>query len=64
MIERSILAPLVVGLLVGVLAVVKPFTTAIPFRASLAIVAWPMRQALICRGLARARGRAPAVVFA
>jgi hypothetical protein len=32
---------------------VKPFTTAIPFRASLAIVAWPMRQALIYRGLAR-----------
>jgi hypothetical protein len=34
---------------------VKPFTTAIPFRASLAIVAWPMRQALIYRG--------PAVFF-
>jgi len=29
--------------LVGVLAVVKPFTTAILFGASLAIAAWPMR---------------------
>ena len=53
MIERSILVLLVVGLLIGVLAVVKPFTTAILFGASLAIAAWPMRQALVRRGLAR-----------
>jgi hypothetical protein len=33
MIERSILALLLVGLLIGVVAVVKPFTTAILFGA-------------------------------
>jgi len=53
MIERSILVLLVVGLLIGVLAVVKPFTIAILFGASLAIAAWPMRQALVRRGLGR-----------
>ena len=56
MIERSILVLLVVGLLIGVLAVVKPFTTAILFDAALAAAAWPMRQALVRRRL----GRGPA----
>jgi len=51
MIERSILVLLVVGLLIGVLAVVKPFTTAILFGASLATAAWPIRQGLVRRGL-------------
>jgi predicted PurR-regulated permease PerM len=51
LIERSILVLLVVGLLIGVFAVVKPFTTAILFGASLAIAAWPIRQALVRRGL-------------
>jgi len=51
LIERSILVLLVVGLLIGVLAVVKPFTTAILFGASLATAAWPIRQALVRRGL-------------
>jgi len=51
MIERSILVLLVVGLFIGVLAVVKPFTIAILFGASLATAAWPMRQALVRRGL-------------
>jgi hypothetical protein len=50
-IERSILVLLVVGLLIGVLAVVKPFTTAILFGAALATAAWPVRQALVRRGL-------------
>jgi predicted PurR-regulated permease PerM len=59
MIERSVLVLLVVGLLIGVLAVVKPFTTAILFGASLAIAAWPMRQALVRRGL----GRGPAAAL-
>ena len=36
LIERSVLAVLVIGLLVCVLAVVKPFTTAILFVAALA----------------------------
>jgi hypothetical protein len=42
MIERSILVLLLVGLLIGVIAVVKPFTTAILFGAALATAAWPM----------------------
>ena len=39
LIERSILVLLVVGLLIGVLSVVKPFTTAILFGAALATAA-------------------------
>jgi predicted PurR-regulated permease PerM len=53
LIERSILVLLVVGLFIGVLAVVKPFTTAILFGAALATAAWPMRRALVRRGLGR-----------
>jgi predicted PurR-regulated permease PerM len=59
LIERSILVLLVVGLLIGVLAVVKPFTTAILFGAALATAAWPIRQALVRRGL----GRGPAAAL-
>src|SRR5215472_4713446 len=59
LIERSILVLLVVGLLIGVLAVVKPFTTAILFGASLATAAWPIRQALVHRGL----GHGPAAAL-
>jgi hypothetical protein len=59
MIERSILVLLVVGLLIGVLAVVKPFTTTILFGAALATAAWPMRQALVRRGL----GHGPAAAL-
>ena len=51
LIERCILVLLIVGLFFGVLAVVKPFTTAILFGAALATAAWPMRQALVSRGL-------------
>jgi predicted PurR-regulated permease PerM len=58
-IERSILVLLVVGLLIGVLAVVKPFTTAILFGAALATAAWPMRQALVRRRL----GHGPAAAL-
>ena len=53
MIERNILALLLVGLLIGVVAVVKPFTTAILFGAALATAVWPRRQALVRRGLGR-----------
>src|SRR6266480_5151984 len=59
LIERSILMLLVVGLLMGVLAIVKPFTTAILFGASLATAAWPIRQALVRRGL----GHGPAAAL-
>ena len=53
LIERSILVVLVIGLLVGVLAVVKPFTTAILFGGALATASWPIRQALIRHRLGR-----------
>lgn len=53
LIERSLLVLLMVGLVVGVLAVIKPFTTAILFGASLATAVWPLRQTLIHRGLRR-----------
>jgi hypothetical protein len=43
LIELRILAMLVVGLALGVLVVMKPFTTAILFGAALATAAWPMR---------------------
>jgi predicted PurR-regulated permease PerM len=59
LIERSILVLLVVGLVIGVLAIVKPFTTAILFGAALATAAWPMRQALVRHGL----GRGPAAAL-
>src|SRR5205085_11929111 len=53
LIERSILVMLVLGLFIGVLAVVRPFTIAILFGAALATAAWPIRQALIRQGLGR-----------
>ena len=59
LIERSILVLLVVGLFIGVLAIVKPFTTAILFGAALATAAWPMRQGLVGHGL----GRGPAAAL-
>ena len=51
LIERSILVLLVVGLFLGVLAIVRPFTTAILFGATLATAAWPLRQSLVRRGI-------------
>jgi predicted PurR-regulated permease PerM len=53
LIERSILVLIVVGLSIGVLMIVKPFTTAILFGATLATAVWPVRQALVCHGLRR-----------
>src|SRR4051794_39921769 len=50
LIERSITLLLVVVLLIGVLAILKPFAAAILFGATLAIAAWPLRQRLIRRG--------------
>jgi predicted PurR-regulated permease PerM len=52
-IERGVLVLLAVGLLIGVLAIVKPFTIAILFGATLATAAWPLRQTLVRRGLGR-----------
>ena len=59
LIERSILALLFIGLFIGVLAIVKPFTTSILFGAALATAAWPLRQALVRYGL----GRGPAAAL-
>jgi predicted PurR-regulated permease PerM len=53
LIERGILVAIVVGLSIGVLMIVKPFTTAILFGATLATAAWPVRQALVRHGLRR-----------
>ena len=53
LIERSILVLLFVGLFIGVLAIVKPFTTAILFGAALATSVWPLRQVLVRCGLGR-----------
>ena len=41
LLERAILLLLFAGLLIGVLAVLRPFATAIMFGAILAIAAWP-----------------------
>src|SRR5438552_9500698 len=59
LIERSMLVSLVLGRFIGVLAVVRPFTIAILFGAALAAAAWPIRQALVRRGL----GRGPAAAL-
>src|SRR3954453_113165 len=53
LLERIVLLLLFAGLLIGVLAVLRPFATAILFGAILAIAAWPLRDFLLRRGLKR-----------
>src|SRR6516162_5332860 len=53
LLERTVLLLLFGGLLLGILAVLLPFTTAILFGASLAIAAWPLRDFLLRCGLNR-----------
>src|SRR6516165_127883 len=53
LLERAFLLLLFAGLLVGILAVLRPFTTGILFGAILAIAAWPLRDLLLRRGLRR-----------
>src|SRR3954464_9504446 len=53
LLERVVLLLLFAGLLIGVLAVLRPFATAILFGAILAIAAWPLRDFLLRRGLKR-----------
>src|SRR5262249_52233316 len=53
LLERTVLLLLFAGLLLGVLAVLLPFPTAILFGASLAIAAWPLRDFLLRCGLKR-----------
>jgi predicted PurR-regulated permease PerM len=62
-IERSVLVLLFVGLLAGVLAVLRPFTTALLFGAALASAAWPVRQALVNRGLGRGTAAVILLIF-
>lgn len=50
-IERVVLVLLFLGLLVGILEVLRPFATAILFGAALATATWPFRRALVRRGL-------------
>ena len=51
LIERSLLVLLVIGLFVGVIAILKAFTTAICLVPRSRTAAWPLRQALVLRGL-------------
>src|SRR6516162_9166591 len=53
LLERAVLLLLFAGLLLGILAVLRPFGTGILFGAILAIAAWPLREALLRRGLRR-----------
>jgi len=60
-IERSVLVLLFLALLACVVAVLRPFATAILFGAALATAAWPLRQALVRRGIGH--GTAAAILF-
>src|SRR5215831_5791074 len=53
LLERAFLLLLFAGLLLGILAVLRPFGTGILFGAILAIAAWPLRDSLLRRGLRR-----------
>src|SRR5918993_1387530 len=53
LLERAVVLLLFGGLLLGVLAVLRPFATAILFGTILAIAAWPLRDLLLRRGLKR-----------
>jgi predicted PurR-regulated permease PerM len=53
LLERAVMLLLFAGLLLGVLAVLRPFATAILFGTILAIAAWPLRDLLLRRGLKR-----------
>ncbi|WP_372620819.1 AI-2E family transporter [Falsiroseomonas sp.] len=50
-IERALALIVVGAVLVGILAVLWPFATAIMFGAILAIALWPLRDALVARGV-------------
>lgn len=52
-VERGLALAVVALVLLGILAVLQPFATAILFGSILAIAAWPLRDALIVRGLGR-----------
>lgn len=64
LLERAVMLMLFAGLLLGVLAVLRPFATAILFGTILAIAAWPLRDLLIRRGLSRGFAATLLVVIA
>jgi predicted PurR-regulated permease PerM len=53
LIERGLALAVVALVLLGILAVLQPFATAILFGSILAIAAWPLRDALVARGFGR-----------
>src|SRR6516162_7881301 len=53
LLERAVLLLLFAGLVIGVLAVLRPFATAVLFGTILAIAAWPLREFLLRCGLKR-----------
>src|SRR6516165_7610486 len=53
LLERAFMLLLFAGLLLGILAVLRPFATAILFGAILAIAAWPLRDFLLRCGVKR-----------
>jgi predicted PurR-regulated permease PerM len=53
LLERAVLLLLFAALLLGIFAVLLPFSTAILFGAILAIAGWPLRDFLLRRGLKR-----------
>jgi predicted PurR-regulated permease PerM len=50
-IERGLALTLFAGLLLGILATLRPFATAILFGSILAVTLWPLRRGLVARGL-------------
>ena len=58
LLERAILLLLFAGLLLGVLAVLRPFATALLFGTIPAIAAWPLRELLLLCGRASDGSRA------
>ncbi len=53
LVERGLALAVVALVLLGILAVLQPFATAILFGSILAIAAWPLRDALVARGFGR-----------
>lgn len=53
LIERGLALAVVALVLLGILAVLQPFATAILFGSILAIAAWPLRDRLVARGFGR-----------
>jgi predicted PurR-regulated permease PerM len=54
-VERGLALVLVGGVVLGVLATLRPFATAILFGSILAIALWPLRAGLVARGLRPSR---------